>query len=166
MTRIPQALLLLATLAVTGFATAQKRAESTSKQTSTHRVVVVNGKTIVDEKTVDGRRVPSKGVDAPLPGLDPQKMIRELRDRMRKAEAKGLPLGDATRSSHTRRVVVENGKTIVDEESRDGRPVKRGRAAGRGGKDSTRVRTGRRSPKRDDTKRATKKPTKILRRKR
>ena len=132
---------LLAILISAGLAGAQKKSDakagSSSTKTSTHRVVIVNGKKIVDEKTVNGKKVPSSG-DIDLPsGEDAEEMLRKLRERMRREMGKGLPpgAGKGSSSTHKRRVVVENGKVIVDEETRDGKPVHRnddGKSSGLG----------------------------------
>jgi hypothetical protein len=101
------------------------RAPGSATKSSTHRVVVVNGETVVDERTEDGVPVGRSGtpaVDPPaLPDLDA--MLREMQAKA------GLPAAPGSRasSSHTRRVVVVNGETVVDEETRDGVPV-RGRS--------------------------------------
>ncbi|MFO1054977.1 MAG: hypothetical protein U1F36_22375 [Planctomycetota bacterium] len=62
-----------------------------SSSSSTHRVVVVDGKKVVDEHTVDGKPVASPRID-PLPG-DPQSAVEEMMRRMRgelPPEARGV----------------------------------------------------------------------------
>ena len=96
------------------------RDQDGSRSSHTRRVVVRNGKTIVDEETVDGRPV--------KPGPRPrgaEDLLREL-ERELPADARDLLRRvDADVKSHTRRVVVRNGKTVVDEETVDGKPVRR-----------------------------------------
>ena len=74
---------------------------SRSSHTSTHRVVVENGKTVVDERTEDGRVVPSGGArpgGLPLPGglpampaLDPEELLRNLREQLDRQLGGALP---------------------------------------------------------------------------
>jgi hypothetical protein len=135
---------ILAILISPGLAHAQKRsdaraeakAESSDNQktTTTHRVVVVNGKKTVDEKTVNGKRVPSH-VGGVTPGADPEAMLRELRERMRREMGRGVPGGDTEKvtNTHKRRVVKRNGEVIVDEETRNGKPVRRDSVGGSSG---------------------------------
>ena len=59
-----------------------------------------------------------------------ERMIAEMEELMRKhgfelpaSGLRGMPKGSSSSSSHSRRVVVENGKTVVDEEFVDGKPV-------------------------------------------
>jgi hypothetical protein len=88
---------------------------SSSAHSTSHRVVVVDG------------RVVDKGADPAVRAL-PQEW-QDLLERVRRsAEPRGGKAGDnaQTTSSHTRRVVVENGKVVVDEETRDGKPVRHG----------------------------------------
>lgn len=115
--------LLLPVLLCAATVAAQKdRSSASSSHSSSHRVVVRDGKKVVDEKTVDGVPVDGRADPAPAPKLplDPQ----DLLDRVRRGLPidVGLPMGDGARasSSHTRRVVVENGVVVVDEETRDG----------------------------------------------
>lgn len=103
-----------------------------SSSSSSHRVVVVNGKTVVDERTENGK--PVAGGPSKAGPCDPEEMRRRLEEMM-KAARKGFPVplpplggcppGDTktSRSSHTRRVEVVNGKTVVDEATRNGKPV-------------------------------------------
>lgn len=124
-------------------AKADARADASQRRSHTRRVVVVNGKTVVDEETVDGKPVRPGRRPAPaiprqprlpeLPELpDPERLLEELerdlpadaRDLLRRARQDGK----ATRS-HTRRVVVINGETVVDEETVDGKPVTPARRA-------------------------------------
>lgn len=80
-------------------------------------------------------------VQLPAAGVPSQKelerealrMMEEMRRDMERQMGKGvgtLPGKSSQRSSssHTRRVVVVNGETVVDEETRDGKPVRRGGA--------------------------------------
>jgi len=72
---------------------------SRSSQSVTHRVVVINGKTVVDERTVDGKPVPggvagpAGGGFPPLPplGTDPEEMLRKLREQMEREMGGDLP---------------------------------------------------------------------------
>lgn len=117
-------------LALASTALAQgDRSSSSTTHTSSHRVVVKDGKTLVDEKTVDGKPVDGRAAPAPAPALPID--LQEMLDRVRRGLPLdvGLPPGDGARasSSHTRRVVVENGVVVVDEETRDGVPVRGGR---------------------------------------
>lgn len=73
---------------------------SRSSQTVTHRVVVVNGKTIVDERTENGRPAPAgRGAGSaggagglpPLPELDAEEMLRKLREQVERDIGGGLP---------------------------------------------------------------------------
>lgn len=71
--------------------------ESTS---STHRVVVVNGKTVVDERTENGKPAARGGATPmPVPPMPPlpngesaEEMLRRLQDELRRQlEQQGLP---------------------------------------------------------------------------
>jgi len=67
-----------------------KSNKSSSSQTVTHRVVVENGKTIVDERIVDNK--PAKGGRLPIaPGMDPEEMMRKMREQLER-EMGGLPI--------------------------------------------------------------------------
>ena len=102
---------LLATpLALTPGLQAQK---TRTTRTVTHRVVVVNGETVVDEKKVDGKVVPSGGVVPPVPRVPPAPKARP---------EKVGPGKVVTRSSSSRKVIV-NGEVVVDEQFRNGKPV-------------------------------------------
>ncbi len=115
---------------------------SQSAHSSSHRVVVVDGKTVVDETIVDGKQVRSGGGGGAggglPPGIDPEAMLRELRARMPDVGHDLPPVGkDApskssahASSSSTHHVVVENGKTVVDEATGDGKPVPAGASGG------------------------------------
>ncbi len=138
---LPAALILLAGVATAQDSNSTSRAEAhaeahsdSSKSSHTRRVVVVNGKTIVDEETVNGKPVRRKAPRARKPPqrpMDAERLLeeverdlppeaRELLKRARQNRKNG-----ATGSSHTRRVKVVNGKTVIDEETIDGKPVKR-----------------------------------------
>ncbi len=103
---------------------------SSSKQTSSssHRVVVVNGKTIVDEKTSTGKQA-RPGANKPGQ-CDPEKFVKDLdlegmvKDAMKDAKKKGAKKGHTSSSGGTRRLVVVNGKTVVDEQTTNGKPTK------------------------------------------
>lgn len=105
----------------TAKAESSARASATKNETKTHsvsqRVVVVNGKTIVDEKRVNGKLVSGRGGDKATPkkrlGKRPSKRLEEL----------GAGATSTNKSTHTHRVLVVNGKVVVDEETRDGKPV-------------------------------------------
>jgi len=130
-------------------ARAEARAEARpatarSSQTVTHRVVVENGKTVVDERTVDGKPVGGGklgGGVRPVPGgaIDAEEMLRKLREQVEGDLGRALPplpaglpprAGQplpATRSSDSHsdshRVVVRDGATVVDERTTDGKRV-------------------------------------------
>lgn len=96
-------MLVLATLATRGHtqerggavarADAQAQATNGSSRTATHRVVVENGKTVVDERTEHGKPVGSGAPADPLPPLpgvgSPEDLLRELEAQM------GRQLGEA-----------------------------------------------------------------------
>jgi len=144
---------------------AQDSQRSSQKSSHTRRVVVKDGRTVVDEETRDGRPVRAGGRKASAPrrtaatrgvvapgnragaakgALDPEaeveRMMREMEERMRRemppamadlmreARAKGGPVQRSARSSYTRRFKVVDGKVVVDEETRDGKPVRGGHA--------------------------------------
>ncbi len=72
---------------------------SRSSHTVTHKVVVVNGKKIVDERTENGRPAPAGGGAGgagpvglpPLPDLDAEEMLRKLREQVEREVGGGLP---------------------------------------------------------------------------
>ncbi len=71
---------------------ARAEARATGSQRVTHRVVVVNGKTVVDERTVDGTPGPGAGAGDPgLGGLDAEEMLRKLREQVEREAGGGLP---------------------------------------------------------------------------
>ena len=124
--------LVLAALAAGQSDHSEHSTSSSSSSSATRRVIVVNGKTVVDEATKDGRSVPppapAAGEDA---GAMKQRLLEELfRDlppdarRLLEGSLRDAA-GSKTQSSHSRRVVVRNGEVIVDEEVRDGVPVPR-----------------------------------------
>ena len=128
-------------------AEAKARAHSSdrSKKSHTRRVVVVNGETVVDEETVDGKPVrPRRGGRrrAGTPDLD--QLLKDLEKDMPPAVRGQLRRaakdGGSSSGSYTRRIVVENGKMIVDEETVDGKPA--GKHMGRGRRRGRPVRAG------------------------
>jgi len=84
-------------------AKAEARADGADRshqsRSSSHRVVVRNGRTIVDERTENGRPVPSgkagpspKAGGAPAPAMpDPEELLRQMRERMRRQLEGALP---------------------------------------------------------------------------
>lgn len=73
---------------------ARAEARATGSQRVTHRVVVVNGKKVVDERTVDGKPAPGGGAgsgDPGLGGLDAEEMLRKLREQVERDVGGGLP---------------------------------------------------------------------------
>jgi len=78
-----------------------------------YRRVVRNGK-LVEES---GDRSLSKKGGKPVE-LDAEKMLEKMRRELDTAKKAGT-----STKSHTRRVVVIDGKTVVDEETVDGKPV-------------------------------------------
>lgn len=71
-----------------------------SSHSVTHRVVVVNGKKIVDERTENGRPVGSGRVGSgrpPLPGKpavpDADELLRRMREQLERDLGRKLPLG-------------------------------------------------------------------------
>lgn len=112
-------------------AAAAAQGSSSNSSSSSHRVVVIDGKKVVDEKVVDGK--PADGVRDGAPALPPE--MQDMLDRVRRGLPVGVPdgAGGSQSSSHTHRVVVENGKVVVDEETRDGRPVRGGGGGGGAG---------------------------------
>jgi hypothetical protein len=117
-------------------AKAVAKASGNSSRSHTRKIVVRNGKTIVDEETVDGKSVrPSRrarpgstggvgDLDRLLKDLE-KDMPPEARGLLRRAGGKGV-----VTSSATRRIVVRDGKTIVDEQTLDGKRVRPGQGAG------------------------------------
>lgn len=60
---------------------------------ATHRVVVENGRTVVDARTVDGKPVPAgaaQPAQPPLP-VDPAELLRRLREQVERAVGAGSP---------------------------------------------------------------------------
>lgn len=63
---------------------------------ATHRVVVENGRTVVDARTVDGKPVPAgaappaQPAQPPLP-VDPAELLRRLREQVERAVDAGSP---------------------------------------------------------------------------
>lgn len=85
-------------LAVTTPAQSPARsASSHTEHSSSHRVVVVNGKTVVDEKIVDGKQAPADSGAPPAPSPNADALLRELRARLRAAGA-DLPALDPVES--------------------------------------------------------------------
>jgi hypothetical protein len=78
-------------------ADAQQSDSSRSSHTSTHRVVVENGRTVVDERTENGSPVPAGGAGPgpagvpPLPAIDADEMLRKLREQVEREVGGGLP---------------------------------------------------------------------------
>tara|TARA_R110002126_G_scaffold82806_7_gene202641 strand:- start:27802 stop:28680 length:879 start_codon:yes stop_codon:yes gene_type:complete len=83
-----------------------REAKSKESSSSTKRKVVVNGETVVDEETRDGK--PVKGAKDQQPAKAPAKAKNKSSD------------SSSSSSSQIRRIVVVNGKTIVDELIVDG----------------------------------------------
>lgn len=80
-------------------ADAQAHATGDSVRSVTHRVVVVNGKTVVDERTENGKPVGRGAVGGPqlpLPGAGaPEDLLRDLEAQMRRQLGEvggGIPL--------------------------------------------------------------------------
>lgn len=136
-------------------AKAGAQTSKTASHSKTRRIKVVNGKTVLDEATVDGkparpgRRLLPRDVDADvlLEGLigewldDLEKDAgRDVTDLLRGEGLKGPQRQghQKSSSSSTHRVVVVNGKTIVDETTTDGKPM-RGRQPSRGGNYAERI---------------------------
>lgn len=134
---LPAALILLAGVATAQDSNSTSRAEahaeahsdsSRTRSSHTRRVVVVNGKTIVDEETVDGKPVRRKARNPPQRPMDAERLLEEVerdlppeaRELLKRARKDG-----ATGTGHKRRVKVVNGKTVIDEETIDGKPVRR-----------------------------------------
>ena len=82
-------------------ADAKSSDSSHSSHTVTHRVVVENGRTVVDERTENGSPVPAGGPGPagvpPLPAIDADEMLRKLREQVER-EVGGKPF-DARRAS-------------------------------------------------------------------
>lgn len=72
---------------------------SHSSHTSTHRIVIENGRTVVDERTEDGRAAPAgrrigggfPGGMPALPDCDPEEMLRKLREEVERDVGRGMP---------------------------------------------------------------------------
>ncbi len=81
-----------------------------SRSSSSHRVQVVNGKTVVDEKTVDGKVVPgSKRGAIPLP--------REFDELMRDVERRARAGADSSRASDRKSSSSRNTSSSRDTSS-------------------------------------------------
>lgn len=121
------ALITLLCGCVGSLAPAQDGGKSRGKS-GTYVKVVVNGEVV--EEHGDPKLMSL--LDDLLADLELPEGARDLLDRKgRRAGAKKRAAGSAKKSassSHSRRVVVRNGKTIVDEEIIDGKPVKPGAA--------------------------------------
>ena len=76
-------------------ADAKSSDSSHSSHTVTHRVVVENGRTVVDERTENGSPVPAGGPGPagvpPLPAIDADEMLRKLREQVEREVGGGLP---------------------------------------------------------------------------
>ena len=91
-------------------ADARSSDSSRSSHSVTHKVVVVNGKTIVDERTENGRPTPAGGAGGagpvglpPLPELDAEEMLRTLREQVEREIGGGLPPRPAGATPHDAR---------------------------------------------------------------
>ncbi|MDA1264164.1 MAG: hypothetical protein O2816_03685, partial [Planctomycetota bacterium] len=112
-------LLLVSLVLLTPAAAQDSQARSDSSSSShTKRVVVVNGKTVVDEETRDGK--PVRGSQRGAAPVDLDRLLKDLEQDL----GKGKTSSSSSSSSHSKRVVVINGKTVVDEEIKDGEPVR------------------------------------------
>lgn len=90
----------------------------------TRRIVIKDGKTIVDEATEDGRPVrPGKGFDIDVDVELPDEVRRLIR-RLGKGEF-DIDMGvlGGKPGSMTRRLIIKDGKTIVDETTKDGKKL-------------------------------------------
>jgi len=84
--------------------------KSSSSQTVTHRVVVVNGKTIVDERKVNNKPVKSPnpiGRRGPRPGTDLESLQREMMRKLEQQMQKDI------------KVRAKTGRTDIDAKRRD-----------------------------------------------
>ncbi|MCA9321497.1 MAG: hypothetical protein KDB53_12210 [Planctomycetes bacterium] len=92
----------------------------TSASASTYTKTIING-TVVEEKG-----------DPRLQSLVNDLMAALQKDMLKNAARAGESTSDhsSASSSQCRRVVVRNGVTVIDEETRDGKPVPAGRGSG------------------------------------
>ncbi|MBL8898911.1 MAG: hypothetical protein JNM84_14825 [Planctomycetes bacterium] len=118
---------------------------STGGETKTWRRVVKDGEVIEEEGTPLPEWERLLGDSWRPETCDPAKLLEELRRGLEREGLGELPPGfgglppgfgelpkgekSSSSSSHTRRVVVVNGETVVDEELRDGVPVRPARGA-------------------------------------
>lgn len=136
---------------------------SRSSQTVTHRVVVENGRTVVDERTENGRRVPAgkgRGPGLVPPVGEPSAQIEELMERMRRETerqgaglpptAKGRAVREVERAMDSARA-ADSSRSADRSSSRDSSSSRRS-TAGRSRSKATGPRSGKSLPRNRNTK--------------
>ncbi len=136
---------------------------SRSSHTVTHRVVVENGRTVVDERTENGRRVPTgkgRGPGLVPPVGEPSAQIEELMERTRREmERQGAGLPPAAKERAVREVeramdsarATDSSRSADRSSSRDSSSSRRS-TAGRSRSKDTGSRSGTSLPRNRNTK--------------